>query len=141
MAKDTSPSEQLDILEAVFHHQFQTFISESNGLPYDYFFVSIAMSQDPPQGLLARFAGNSPPVEPQSASKIAELGSGEVSHKIHGGRGVIFHVTKIRRLDNATAQVEGGFYMSNRGGLECSYRLEHREGRWVVADRRVLYTS
>jgi hypothetical protein len=141
VAKGYSTPEEFDIFEAVFRHQFQTFISESNGLPYDYFFVAIPTNQDPPPGVLMRFAGNSPPVEPVSASAIEELGSQGVSHKIHGGRGVIFHVTKIRRLDDATAQVEGGFYMGNLGGLECSYRLEQRGGRWVVADRRVLYTS
>jgi hypothetical protein len=134
-------SEELDILEAVFRYQF-----EHNGASYmhpDRLFLSLAEAKDPPKdppaALLARFKGQIPPVEPESAADT------DMVHGVHAkgkqGRGVLLRLTNIRWIDDDTVEVDGGYYSSGLSASGNTYRAQRREGAWVVVSDTLHWVS
>jgi hypothetical protein len=98
-------ADQLDVLEAVFRHQFAHNPSAGQQ-KVEYYFLSLDQSVDPPAELLARFKGEGPKVLPVS---LAESSPREgVKHKDLAGRGLVFRVLSIAWLDEDTAEVRGG---------------------------------
>jgi hypothetical protein len=117
--------ELLAICEAVFRYQFEHNASgaQQNAAAY---FLSINR-QDAPTELLDRFAGHSPPVKPGSQFRI--------------GNGLKFRIDTLVWLDEATVEVEGGYY---EGGLSASgntYVLRRQKGSWRVIKRRLGWIS
>lgn len=116
----------LDVLEAVFRYQLEHHASSLRGS----YFLELAEKHDPPPGLLARFAGNSPPVEPLSAAD-ADVSRG-VHHKGQSDHGVILTLTSLSWIDNDTAELDGGTYSDNLSSSRNTYRAVRRDGKWVV---------
>jgi hypothetical protein len=100
-------ADRLDVLEAVFRHQFDENASAAQR-NVDYFFLSLDNRVDPPAELLARFANDMPKVLPVSFAKASAMEG--VAHEALGGRGLIFRIETIAWLDEDTAEVEGGYY-------------------------------
>ena len=129
-------TQELDILESVYRYQFEHNFSGRSSASFDYVFLSrgssSSVNNDPPAELLARFAGNTPPVEPVSASEIGKDGGTGVTLKYLGGRGIIFRLDQVRWIDGETVDVDGGYYVSSRGSSGNTYRAKLQGGRWVV---------
>lgn len=124
------PADRLDVLEAVFRHQIRTWDGGPGGDP-DYFFLSLDGLVDPPAELLHRFADEVPPVLPVSFANVAPIGG--VQHK-DGGRGVLLRALSIAWLDDDTAEVDGGYYLSGRSATGHMYRVEREGGRWRITE-------
>jgi hypothetical protein len=133
-------TEELDVLESVFRYQFDHNGSGRTKSDLHWIFLAVEADRDPPHSLLSRFLGNLPPVEPVSQ---AEGGSREwgVARKGAKGEGIIFEATAIRRLDDDTFEVDGGYYHSNRSSSENRYRVERHGDRWVVVSDHLLGVS
>lgn len=129
--------EYLNLLEAVLRYQFDHNASGSQR-NVDFFFLMLDRS-DPPEELLERFKGNSPRVLPAS---LAEAPAGEgVRHKGLGGSGLIFDITRIAWLDANTADVDGGYYEAGLSASGNTYRVERRDGKWVVTKNEMHWIS
>lgn len=129
--------EYLNVLETVFRYQFDHNASGSQR-NVDYFFVRLDHS-DPPPELLERFKNQSPRVLPASMAK-SSAGRG-VTHKDLGGRGLIFNITQIAWLDANTAEVDGGYYEAGLSASGNTYRVERRDGKWVVTKNEMHWIS
>ncbi len=130
-------ADRLDVLEAVFRHQFDK--NASGGQRnVDYFFLSLDERRDPPAELLARFKDHTPKVLPVS---FATSAAGRVRHKDLGGRGLIFRVESIVWLDENTAEVKGGYYEANLSASGNTYRVTRTDGRWKVTKDRMNWIS
>jgi hypothetical protein len=129
----TQPSaraaDQLDVLEAVFRHQF-AHNSSAGQQKVEYYFLSLDQSVDPPAELLARFKAESPKVLPVS---LAESSPREgVKHKDLGGRGLVFRILSIAWLDEDTAEVRGGYYEGVLSASGNTYTVKREKGAWRV---------
>ena len=129
--------EYLNVLETVFRYQFDHNASGSQR-NVDYFFLRLDQS-DPPPELLERFKNQSPRVLPGSMAR-ASAGEG-VKHKDLGGRGLIFNITQIAWLDANTAEVDGGYYEAGLSSSGNTYRVERRDGKWVVTKNTMHWIS
>jgi hypothetical protein len=138
-------TQELDILESVYRYQFEHNFSGRSSSSFEYVFLSRGGSSrvdnDPPAELLARFAGNSPPVEPWSACEIGRDGGSGVTLKYLGGRGIIFRLDHVRWIDDETVDVDGGYYVSSRGSSGNTYRAKLQGGRWVVVNDEQHWVS
>jgi hypothetical protein len=117
--------ENLDICEAVFRYQFKhnASFAQQNA---DAYFIMI-FKQDPSDKFLARFTGNTPPVRKGSAFAI--------------GRGLIFSIGSINRIDENTAQVYGGIYEAGLSSSGNLYTVVRKSGKWVVAKDEMQWIS
>jgi hypothetical protein len=70
------------------------------------------------------------PVLPKS---LANAGINDVTHSELAGRGLLVKVDDILRIDADTIEVEGGAMSGLLAGHWGTYRLERREGKWIVA--------
>ena len=122
-----SAADRLDLAEAVFRYQFDRNASGQQK-NCDYFFIRLE-SEDPLPELLGRFAEYTPKVVPGSDAARSSRG---VSHKTLGGKGLIFHIDDITWLDDNTADVDGGYYEAGLSSSGNTYRVERRDGKWVV---------
>lgn len=132
------PADQFDVLEAVFRHQFDKNASGQQR-NVEYFFLSLDHGADPPAALLARFKNERPRVLPVSMAGPSH-GSG-VKHKEDGKSGLIFNITRIAWLDANTAEVEGGYYEAGLSASGNTYRVERRDGKWVVTGDKMNWIS
>jgi len=114
----------LDVLEAVFRYQLE---HHAGALVC---FLELAEQHDPPPGLLARFAGSSPRVEPLSAAD-PDTSSG-VHHKGQSDHGVILYLTSLSWIDSDTAELDGGYYSDHLSSSRNTYRAVRRDDKWVV---------
>ncbi|MCL2647983.1 MAG: hypothetical protein FWD61_13380 [Phycisphaerales bacterium] len=131
-----SAADRLDLAEAVFRYQFEHNASGSQK-NCDYFFICIER-EDPSPELLRRFADNKPKVVP--ASDATSSGRG-VSHKTLGGTGLLFTISDITWLNDNTADVDGGYYEANLSSSGNTYRVERRDGKWIVTKNTMHWIS
>jgi hypothetical protein len=118
----------LDVLETVFRYQLEHNASDLSE-PGSYF-LELAESHDPPPELLARFAGNSLPVEPLSAAE-PDI-SPRVHHKGQSDDDVILYLKSLSWIDDHTVELDGGCYPASSSWSRNTYRAERRDGKWVV---------
>ena len=131
-------ADRLDVVEAVFRHQFNR--NASGGQKnVEYFFLSLDARADPPPELLSRFKEEKPIVLPVSMATASA--SEGVKHKELGGRGLIFGVTHVAWLDDSTAEVEGGYYEAGLSASGNTYRVKRTNGVWKVTDDRMKWIS
>ena len=132
-------SQELDLMESVFRHHLELHTSASRMQPvYDYVFLSLEKGRDPPPELLARFAGNIPPIEPVSCADNGWYG---VRHREKGGTCIVLQLTRIHWLDGSTAEVEAGWRRANRSAGGATYRVERRDGTWTIVSRLNVWAS
>jgi hypothetical protein len=75
--------------------------------------------QDPPDKFLARFSGNTPPVRKGSDFAI--------------GKGLVFGIGSIDRINENTAQVYCGYYETGSSSSGNLYTVVRKNDKWVVA--------
>ena len=153
----TQPAAQspdfLDVIEAVFRYQFDHNVSGRQRTANSFFLClgrfhfepnpfpfpatgpatapvrSAVIGQDPPPALIARFAGEIPPVFPISMAVITDH---RLSHQSTGGTGLIFQVLTIEWLDQDTANVTGGYWEGLMSSSFTTYQAHRENGKWVV---------
>jgi hypothetical protein len=98
--------ENQDICEVVFRYQFKhnASVAQQNTN------TIVIFKQDPPDEFLARFTDNTPPVK--KGSDFAK------------GKGLVFSIGSINRIDENTAQVNGGFYHITFGMSPCLHSAQ-----------------
>jgi hypothetical protein len=116
---------ELDICEAVFRHQFQHNASAVQQKAAAYFLE--IRKEDPSAELLARFAGNEPPVLAGSKFEI--------------GKGLQFRVTSIEWQDDDTVKVTGGYSEASLSASGNVYTLEPDDDSWEVTDDEMEWIS
>ena len=117
--------ENLDICEAVFRYQFNhnASVVQQNAKAY---FIMI-LKQDPSDVFLARFKGNTPPVRKGSEFAI--------------GKGLIFCIRSINRIDENIVRVFGGFYEAELSSSVNIYTVVRKNGQWVVEKDEMQWIS
>jgi hypothetical protein len=138
----TNNTQELDILEAVFRYQFEHNASvgtQTKQAKHLYLALGSARAPiDPPAELLARFAGNSPPVEPVSAADLSGL---SVRHKTDGEPGVIFRIERLRPVQSEVFDVDGGYWEAGESSSGNTYRVRLRQGSWTVTAAKMWWIS
>ena len=128
----TSTATELDVLEAVYRYQFLNNATGRTPLGADTIFLAHgpgARREDPSAELMARFAGHIPAVAPASEADTSGTG---VTHKVRGGRGVLFHIDRIRPIDADTFDVDGGYFEAGLSASTNSYRVRRLGEGWKV---------
>lgn len=117
---DTATEE--DLLEALFRYLFEHNASSGTAnRGADSYFLSIR-GNDPSPDFLSRFEQVKLPVRPGSQFEI--------------GKGVMFRVDEVKRIDGRRVEIEGGYYEARQSSSGNTYVLEKRGGCWrVTADR------
>jgi hypothetical protein len=131
--------QELDIMESVFRYLFEhnrSVLTERHQV--EYFFLRVDKLNPPPE-LLSRFAGHVPPVEKASASE-SDIRYGVRDIKTHG-RGIILDIRSVRWIDDDTVDVEGGYVEASLSASGDTYRVERRQGKWVVVNDTLHWVS
>lgn len=141
-------SEETDMQEVVFRHQFASNGSGFADTTAKFFFLAIVVvdsnhhvksSADPSDEFMTRFSSNKPPVKKYTQATIQP--SGGVYDKDSGLRGLLFRVGQIRKTSETEAEVEGGYYA---GGLNAEgdvFYLRRSNGRWWVYRVQYFWVS
>ena len=129
----TNSAQELDVLEAVFRYQLAHNGSSAAAKGHvGYYFLSHGQpgqQEDPSTVLMARFSDHTPPVAPVSD---ADASARRVQHKEHGGRGVLLNIDRIRRVNDRTMDVDGGYFENGLSASGNTYRVVQRGREWVV---------
>jgi hypothetical protein len=130
-------ADYLDVLEAVFRHQFDH--NASGGQKnVDFFFLSVDAS-DPPADLLSRFAGHYPEVLPLSHRD--RLATDPIRHRQRAGRGIIFRIERATWENPDSVVVEGGYREASESSSGSVYHVERKNGSWVVVRSELMWIS
>lgn len=117
-----------DIAEAVFSYQFAHNESMQQST-VDVYCVGYKLENDnwsdPPGEVLARFAGLNPRVVPSSQCPCNQSDSKQHSW-------VMFRINAVKCVNNASCEVEGGYYENPESASGNTYYLEKQSGKWFV---------
>jgi hypothetical protein len=124
-----------NIRESVFRYRMAE--SRSSGP----FFLSID-GNDPSDAFMARFATSDRKVKKASESQyVKDPSPGWLRDRSTGEQGISFSADAISWLSSDRVEVRGGMYC---GGL-CAdagvYRIEKKQGRWVVIEYKIKVVS
>ena len=117
--------ELLAICEAVFRYLFEHNASAAQQKAAGYF-LSID-HRDPPAEFMSRFGGHSPSVKPGS--------------QFQEGNKLKFRIDTLVWLDEATVEVEGGYYEGNASASGNTYVLRRQKGIWRVIKKKPGWIS
>ena len=132
----TQLSEEDQIREAVFRHQFE-YNASGLGKAANVYFLSVEGYNDPSPLLLKQFDGHLPPVKPASASG-SEPGTAQVLDRDSGLPGLIFWIEEIRWVSDDKVEVEGGYEEASESGSRNVYHLRKDGGCWEVVGSQML---
>jgi hypothetical protein len=118
-------AQALDIAEATFRYQFKNNASAAQQKA-DAYYLSL-FGKDPSAKFLKRFEGHKPPVKMGSEFEI--------------GKGLKFRVARIKRLDETTVEVSGGYYEAGLSSSGCTYTVKLKGAKWVVTKRVLNWIS
>jgi len=126
-----------DIREAVVRYQIAQW-----DLNAKVYFLKIE-GKDPDEKFLSRFKDASHPVKKQSESRVRKVRRviAFVEDRKTKQRGVVFDQEAIRWVNETKVDVEGGFYCGSLCMAGGVYRLERRDGRWVVLSFNIAIQS
>ncbi len=135
-----------DIREAVFRYQFLHNASgqqQSAGVYFIGLYVTGAASPqshyvDPSINLLARFAGNVPPVKKSSDCTYSTQGVFDIST---GVRGLLFRIESIKEIDANTVEVTGGYFEAGLSASGNVYTVARINDRWTVIKDVMIWIS
>ncbi len=103
-------------------------------------FVSVRKT-DPSPELLARLNKEWPEIRPASESYIDAQDAGWVKDKQTKMKGVQYQVYEIKRKNESNAEASAGYYTSNLGAVECTYKLRLENEAWVIVERLNCWAS
>lgn len=130
-------SNEADIYEAVFRHQFDHNASGQQKNANVYCLSVGEANVDPTSELVERFAGNIPPV--RKASECAVKGG--VADRRSGKQGLMFRVTNIIWMSSRVVMVSGGYYEGVLSASGNTYTVEQLNGKWVVTKDHIGWIS
>lgn len=117
-------TEDLEIYEAVI--RYQIFNSAAGGRGTSPAFVVIC-DQNPPEALLERFEGHSPPVD--------------AAKRYRGRISVLYILDSIHRPSADVAIVTGGYYEGSLSASGNTYHLIRKNGFWKVVRDEMHWIS
>lgn len=141
-----------DIREAVFRYQFLHNASgqqQSAGVYFIGLYVMDAVYPtgaaspqsyyvDPSINLLAKFAGNVPPVKKSSDCTYSVQGVFDIST---GVRGLLFRIESIREIDANKVEVTGGYFEAGLSASGNVYTVARINDGWTVIKDVMLWIS
>src|SRR5262249_20356819 len=119
------PADALDVHEAVIRHQLPS-VHQVEGPGGPAIHVTV-LGEDPSPELLRRFEGSRPALLPGS--------------RLEPKKGVLIHIDSVKWIDRTTVEVEGGYNSRGIDGSQHLYRLQRRDGKWVVIDDTITAIS
>jgi hypothetical protein len=128
-ASEPGVSFEDQVREAVFRYLFK---SEDPDKIAEVYFVAILdgdKQRDASPALMKRFTGHRPRVVPASSAKVGFEGAVQ---RDTGASGIVFHVGAIKRVSEDVLEVEAGHYTGNLSASGGTYRVERKDGVWVV---------
>jgi hypothetical protein len=136
LAADTSRlSQEDDIREAVFRHQFEHNASGQQKSAHDYFLAIGEKNADPSDEFMKRFAHNKPPVRKASACRGDS--SGWIVNKRTGKHGLLFRVASITWISDTEVKVWGGYDEANLSSSGNTYTVNKENGQWKVTNDHI----
>ncbi len=132
-------TQEEDIREAVFRHQFDHNASGQQKSAHAYCLAVGDKDADPSEDFLKRFAHHKPPVRKASACRITA--SGEVIDNHTGKRGLLFRVENIRWISDTEVAVDGGYSEGNVSSSDNTYTVRKQNGRWEVTTGKIMVIS
>ncbi len=135
-----------DIREAVFRYQFLHNASGQQQNAGAYFIGLYVTGEptlpvhyvDPSDNLLARFAGNTPPVKKASESTYSVQGVFDIHT---GARGLLFRIESVTEIDPDQVEVTGGYFEAGLSASGNVYTVTRTNGRWTVVKDRLSWIS
>ncbi|MBX6316737.1 MAG: hypothetical protein IRY99_28060 [Isosphaeraceae bacterium] len=100
----------------MFRHQFKQKSAALRQQAKGYYLT--ILDEDPPVEFLKRFETHTPPVT--AGSKFKE------------GQGVKFRIESLKWIDDDTAELRGGYYEGPLSASYFLYRVNRKNGRWIV---------
>ncbi len=135
-----------DIREAVFRYQF---LHNASGQQQNagVYFIGLYVTGDrnlpvryvdPSDNLLARFAGNAPPVKKASESTYSVQGVFDIRT---GARGLLFRIESVTEIDPDQVEVTGGYFEAGLSASGNVYTVTRTSDRWTVVKDRLIWIS
>jgi hypothetical protein len=135
-----------DIREAVFRYQFLHNVSGLQQRAGAYFIGLYVTGDlnlpvhyvDPSDNLLARFAGNTPPVKKASESTYSVQGVFDLRT---GARGLLFRIESIKEIDPDQVEVTGGYFEAGLSASGNVYTVTRTNDRWTVVKDSLIWIA
>lgn len=135
-----------EIREAVFRYQF---LHNASGQQQNAgaYFIGLYVPDDylhgthyvdPTDNLLARFAGNVPPVKKSSECTYSVQGVFDIRT---GARGLLFRIESIREIDPNQVEATGGYFEAGLSASGNVYTVTRTNDRWTVVKDRLIWIS
>lgn len=132
-------SQEEDIREAVFRHQFDHNASGQQKRAAMYCLSVGQNGIDPSDEFMKRFANHKPPIRKRSECDADPVRG--VIEKRTGNLGLIFRAQGITWISDKEVEVAGGYY---EGGLSASgntYTVTKQHGKWIVSNDRMHWIA
>ena len=130
-------TDDADIYEAVFRHQFGRNASATQQSAGSYF-IQI-MEADPTDTFLLRFAGHTPSVK--RASEARHGRDSGIYDRQTRRMSLIFEAGAIRWHGRNTVEVDGSYYEGNLSSSGNTYRLKRQGTKWKVVSDTMSWIS
>jgi len=140
---ETNAAEMDDIMEAVIRHEIDEYLSSLRAYPNHRprcHFLSLRGKKDPSDAFVKRFANCGAAVKKFSQCHVTE-DRGLVEDNLTHEGGFIFTIESIKRVSPTEAEVESNAYGAPLAGSGYRDRVVRKGGKWVVAERKMLWIS
>lgn len=118
-----------DIRETVFRYQF--------GRPAPFYCIALDNKQDPSDELMRRFINHNPPVKKYSECRNISV---DATAAVKDSR-IYFAVHSISLKMGRKAEAEGSWARGPLFGETHRYLLRFEDGKWTVAEDKLVSTS
>lgn len=129
------PMSRPDVLEAIFRHQFSN--NASGGQGQVAAFCLEVGQRLVPSSLVAKFADVMPSVRADSDCEFRET---QWVEKATGDPALVFHVDEMK-CSLEFCEATGGYREGNLSASQNMYKLEKRNGTWVVTGDKMQWIS
>jgi hypothetical protein len=139
LSKADRLSQEDDIREAIFRHQF-THNASGQQKHARFYCLSVGENDnDPTDELLKRFADHKPPVLKRSDCHVHPFTG--VSNNRTGTRSLIFRVSGITWISDKKVKAEGGYYEDGLSSSGNIYTVTKQHRKWMVSDDQMKWIS
>jgi hypothetical protein len=128
------------VREALLRYLFEHDGAQAKDWARVYFLATVADGKrDPSPALMQRFASHRPRVERASLADIS-FDKGAV-HRYTREQGVVFTVVALKRLSDGAVEAECEYYAGNLSASGATYRVERKNGVWIVMQPKMIWVA
>ena len=133
-------SQEDDVREAVFRHQFEHNASGQQKTAHAYCLAILVNDKDSDasEQFMKRFAHHKPPVRKWSACHWTPM---QVIENRTGKPALIFSVSKIEWISDTEVAVGGSYEEANLSASANAYTLKMQDGKWAVTKDQITAIS